>query len=38
MTILQLSGVDANTFSGHSTRSVSSSKAKVVGVPTIKSF
>ena len=31
--ILKLSGVDTSVFSGHSTRSASSSKAKSCGVP-----
>lgn len=33
MQVLELSGIDTNTFTGHSTRYASTSKAKVVGIP-----
>jgi len=32
--ILGLSGIDTSTFTGHSTRAASTSKAKILGVPT----
>ena len=34
MMVLSLSGIDTKTFAGHSTRTVSSSKAKAAGAPT----
>ena len=34
MIILNLSSIDTKTFTGHSTRTASSSKAKEPGVPT----
>lgn len=36
MAVLQLRGVDTNTFNGHSTRSASSSNSKEVGGRTVK--
>ena len=36
MTVLNLSGIDTKTFTGHSTRTASSSKAEKAGVPTGK--
>ena len=36
MTVLNLSGIDTKIFTGHSTRTASSSKAKGTGVFTVK--
>ena len=36
MTVLNLSGIDTKIFTGHSTRTALSSKAKATGVFTVK--
>ena len=38
MMALNLPGIDTKTFTGHSTRPASSSKAKAVGAPTRKTL